>query len=299
MRKKLSKWYNDTKNLILCISEVIRCWSMLFSKGQKSEYEILQTAHRLEKGLTNEHQKSRWGWEKAYRLAELIKKEPEGSFAKITGSSVLMAYLQNKNNSLDEKDRLNATKLYESFHEELFNRKYGGVYKTYIKDVCFNDAERIICERLFQTRHSARDFSRKMVKKEDLEKAIQLALRAPSACNRQPTKVYVFQEGSEQSLFLTCDIRAFCIDEFYDWIVSTSIFAGFLSLTLHLYGIGVCITRKSLYTNLKQLKLKLGVPKDEKIIIELKFGYYKDGFLTAVSNRLDASKIIINSSFAC
>lgn len=151
------------------------------------------------------------------------------------------------------------------------------------------------CEKLFNTRHSVRDFTNEKVKKEDLVAAIQLALRAPSACNRQPTRIYVYQDGEQQSLFLTSNVMAFSASEFHDWIVSTSIFAGYLSLTLHLLGIGSCIFRKPLFGTpsfMKDIKRKCTIPNNEKIILEMKVGYYKDIFNVAVSNRRNALDII-------
>ena len=40
--------------------------------GQSEIYEIMQLAHRLEKGLINQNPKPMWGWEKAERLCVLL-----------------------------------------------------------------------------------------------------------------------------------------------------------------------------------------------------------------------------------
>ena len=267
-------------------------WLLLVTKGQKAEYEILQIAHRLEKGLTNEHPKSLWGWKKANRLAFLIK-GCSNHFVSATGTAVLLAYLGNKKQSQDLVERKKAESMEKSLCYTKINDK-GGVDNVLKECILFDQTEKKICERLFYSRHSVRDFANEEVKREDIEAAIQLAQRAPSACNRQPTGIYVLQENCKQSLFLTCDVQAFCVGEFNDWIVSTSIYAAYLSLSLHLYGIGSCIIRKPLYKKLEFLRAKLMIPNNEKIIIELKIGYYKDTFKAAVSNRISSYDVIRN-----
>lgn len=44
----------------------------------------------------------------------------------------------------------------------------------------------------FMSRHSVRQFSDLTIDIEDIEKAVKLAMKAPSACNRQSCKVYIF-----------------------------------------------------------------------------------------------------------
>lgn len=294
MRKTLATIYHSIVTLFGVLSCDICFWMKLTSKRQKREYDILQTAHRLEKGLLNENPKPLWGWDKAQRLATMLKDEKEGTFAAITGRAVLCAYIENKQKSSNpleqEKVRTLQSKLPFSLGSSL-----GGALSVKNEDVLLSKEERLVCEKLFNTRHSVREFTKERVKREDIEAAVQMALRAPSACNRQPTRVYVFQESEQQSIYLTSDFRAFNIDEFNDWIVSPSIFAGYLSLTLHLYGIGSCIYRKPLYGNpsfMLEIRKKCHIPDSEKIIIELKFGYYKRNFMVAVSNRQKALDII-------
>lgn len=278
---------------VLCaaVFGVFRQWFMLVTKGQKPEYEILQTAHRLEKGLLNNNPKPLWGWDKANRIASLLPEESKSSFAAITGQSVLRAYVENKRCLLDEGE----IKLAEKLASRLdLNMDYwqGGILSIKKDEVLMRPEEVKVCEKLFNSRHSVREFTKEKVKQGDLEAAIQLALRSPSACNRQSTRIYVDQNDGRQSLYLTGDVRAFSTGEFSDWIVSTSIFAGYLSLALHLYGIGACFYRKPLYGNsMKETIDRCHIPNNEMIIIELQFGYYKDTFKVAYSNRMEAKDV--------
>ena len=156
-------------------------------------------------------------------------------------------------------------------------------------------SQKDVVERFFSTRHSCREFEDRIVSKKDIEAAISLALKCPSACNRQVTRCYVYQSRELQTVILTASIRAYEIGEFNDWFVSPSIFAGYLSLSLHLYGIGSCVYRKQLYGKHpynEKMRKKCNIPEDEMIICELRFGYYKDEIKVPVSNRHQASDII-------
>lgn len=115
MKKVLYRCYMNMGVLCTALYGVIKQWLLLVSKGQMSEYEILQTAHRLEKGLLNSKPKPMWGWDKARRLGELIKKN-NGDFSTITGGSVLSAYLEHKRHSANEREREMASHSAMNYH---------------------------------------------------------------------------------------------------------------------------------------------------------------------------------------
>ena len=162
-------------------------------------------------------------------------------------------------------------------------------------------------ENLFYSRHSIREFSEVPVEKKLLEKAIELAWTSPSSCNRQATEIYVLdgkdkyiaikENGMKAAKFLIIcgKIDYFPIKEMNDWIVSTSIFCGYLSLALHAVGIGHCLIRKSIIYESsynKELKRILKIPDNQKIILEVAIGNYKDEFVVPVSKRRDIKEIL-------
>lgn len=275
------------KLLYWAIKYAVSSWYLTL-KGQLPRYEILQLSHRLEKGMLNKSPKPMWGWEKARRLAVLLQTNKD-SFSTETGKGVLGAFINYK---------LKYSNSEEGNMAERFIMKYGSMQKQggrkaiLLPNIIFENKEEI--EKFFLTRHSVRDYSDKRVAKEDLDAAISLALSCPSACNRQPTKCYVYQSDEQQVILLTVNIRAYDSSEFNDWFVSPSIFAAYLSLTMHLYGIGSCICRKQLYGNHpynSKMRKLCAIPDEEMIIIELKFGYYKENFEVACSNRTTAEDI--------
>lgn len=285
----MRKFLGSLKILYYALKYAVSSWGLTM-KGQKPQYEILMLSHKLEKGMLNSTPKPMWGWDKARRLNDLIKGNND-SFINITGKSVLSAYLNQKNQSADERE----IKMAELYPKELsFDSKQGGVRIINKTDVATSEEEKKLIEHFFNSRHSVRDYSDEKVKKEDINAAISLAMRCPSACNRQPTKCYVCQFDDQQTIIITVNVRAFNCSEFNDWFVSPSIFAAYLSLTLHLYGIGCCIYRKQLYGNdpyNKKMKALCAIPNDEMIVLELKFGYYKDNFSIACSNRANCDDI--------
>lgn len=263
----------------------------LTTKGQHPKYKILQTAHRLEKGLLNENPKPLWGWEKAEGIASLLKVNSD-EFSNRTGKGVLKAYLESKKQSEDVRERERANEFLAKYPEIEKEVTLGGALLLKRDDITIKDKE--VIEKLFNTRHSCRDYEERLVSKDDIKAAISLALKCPSACNRQVTNCYVYQSKELQTIILTTNIRAFEMSEFNDWFISPAIFAGYLSLSLHLYGIGSCVYRKQLYGHHsynEEMKKKCIIPDDEMIVLELRFGYYRDKFKVAVSNRHNADDI--------
>lgn len=178
-----------------------------------------------------------------------------------------------------------------------------------IKNLTKNDLAHGIqnYENLFLTRHSIREFSDKPVNKEVLEKAIELALTSPSSCNRQATEIYVLDGkykdiavkennmNADKFLIICGKMDYFPIEEINDWIVSTSIFCGYLSLALHSVGIAHCLIRKSIIYESsynKELKRVLKIPDNQKIILEVAIGNYKDDFVVPVSKRRGIKEIL-------
>ena len=119
----------------------------------------------------------------------------------------------------------------------------------------------------FYSRHSMRQFESKSINIEDVEKAIKIAQKAPTACNRQASKVYLYKDkatndalgeliagntGFQQEvpnyLVVTADVSAF-----YDTFERNQVYveAGLFSMALvealHYYGIGSCILQNGEY----------------------------------------------------
>ena len=289
-----------------CLKKV-RADLRLLRKGQKPSYDLLQLSHRLEKGLLIKNPKPMWGWEKAYRMVELLKVNRD-EFSSVTANAVLSAYLDAKSKSKYQEDL--------DKHADFLNQtgyqpvSYGNIGGTMlVKSPGFTESEQEAIRRLFDTRHSCREFSDRHVSDPDIETAVQMALRCPSACNRQPFRVYAIdpaklakelgrgrlQYKGDRTLIITGDVRAFTNGELLDWIVSPSIFVGYLTLSLHSLGIGSCVVRKDLVrhsTYNDAIRVITDMDESECVILEMFIGYYKDEYVAAVSNRKAINDIV-------
>lgn len=167
----------------------------------------------------------------------------------------------------------------------------------------------------FYSRHSMRQFESKSLNIEDVEKAIKIAQKAPTACNRQASKVYLYQDkatndalgeliagntGFQQEvpnyLVVTADVSAF-----YDTFERNQVYveAGLFSMALvealHYYGIGSCILQNGEYykKNKKFKEICKNIPENERIILFVATGYYKNKFSYAMSLRKNVEDVFI------
>ncbi len=291
---------------VSCIKKM-RADFKLLRKGQKSSYDLLQLSHRLEKGMLIKNPKPMWGWEKAYRIVELLKTNSD-EFSSVTANAVLSAYLDAKSKSFCQEDKDKCTEfLIQTAFQPVSFEDVGGTMT--VKSPNFSESEQAVIRRLFNTRHSCREFADCHVSDEDIKEAVRMALRCPSACNRQPFRVYAIdpaklakqlgrdrlQYEGDRTLVITGDVRAFTSGELLDWIVSPSIFAGYLTLSLHSLGIGSCVARKDLVKNSsynKAIRDLTGMEDSECIVLEMFVGYCGDQYVAPVSNRKTVHDVV-------
>ena len=279
----------------------------ILKKDQRKEYKVLQLSHRIEKGLIIplEKQKDGWGYQKFEQLLELCG-EPIDQNVRDIGIGVLMAYSSNKAKSLKtiDKNQYILISNNDSFKRVcLLDNSLGGGCIDVSTNTLFKSNS---FENIVSGRHSCRDFDlNKHIDKNDILSAVSLANRCPSACNRQPYHVYVVQSGmvvgdaeilkSEYSLFITGVVDAFSLEEYNDWLVSPSIFAGFLVLSLHYHKIGSVIMRKELFYNSNynnKIRSLCAIPENEKIVLEIRIGSYKQSFKAPCSLRLNSRSLV-------
>lgn len=281
------------------------------------EAKILRQAHVIEKGMSLSHPREKFGVEKAMELLDFIDDflghgyKIEDSTPVLNSLGVLKAYL-----TYHEEQGFKPQNVLKKFEEYsqylLLNEKYGIVEanKTTLK----KETEGSYPE-FFMSRHSVRQFSDRSIDEIDIKRAVKLAMKAPSACNRQSCKAYFYRDklvnmelgeliagntgfdGEVQNyVVITSDMSAF-YDSFErnQIYVDGGIFTMALVEALHYYGIASCILQNGEYKE-KNKKLKAickNIPENEKIILFIAIGYYKDSFTYAVSNRKRLDKVLI------
>lgn len=278
--------------------------------ASRLEADIIRQLHAIEKGLCLEKPRLGFGMGKFEKLFgfidEYIKLDNKNMFCLYMARDALKAYLdfhKEKNFANDDiveiQNRLNGL---TDYLEE--NNEQCGGYLTLKKEDMQYSVEQI--EALFNTRHSIREFSGEEVTQEEIMKAVALAQRCPSACNRQCSRVYFvnkqkymtemktdlqgvggFADASYGFLLVTGNKSAYHLDERNQYLVSASIFAGYLSLALHTYSIASCIIQRSVSPSGQwdEFKSINNIPDDEQIILMMAIGKYKEETKVPVSKR--------------
>lgn len=281
------------------------------------EGEIIRNVHSIEKGLSLEKPRFFFGIPKIIEMLDLT-----AEYVKKQGYSIDIV-----NMALDAVDA------YKKYHQDVLDNpkltviisKHDALRKLYPKqdDLCAGTltVQRQVDEKQFDNlknlvmqRHSVRDFSKESVPMELLQKACGLALHAPSACNRQGTRIYIltgehkkllenwlsgiggFAEEVDKYIIVTAKISVYRFEEAcqFQYVVSPSILAGYLSLALQSLGIGACLIQRPLVrTKLwEDLSKKLDVPDDEQVVLMIGVGMLKEQYNVPVSNRMSYETIV-------
>lgn len=281
------------------------------------EAKILRQTHVIEKGMSLSRPRDKFGVQKARELLDYISDFEENGYS-IEDSvpvknalGVVDAYLQ------FHKDRgfvpTEVAKKYEQFrsYTPASKEPYGikSISKGEIQEKVHGEFPEFL-----SSRHSVRQFEDKRVSCEDIQKAVGLAMHAPSACNRQSVKVYFYEDRETNDalgkliagntgfdnevphyLVITSDISAFYnAFERNQVYVDGGIFCMALIEVLHYYGIASCVLQNGEYKerNLEFKKICGNIPENEKIILFIAIGYYKDKFTYATSHRKELKDVL-------
>lgn len=162
-----------------------------------------------------------------------------------------------------------------------------------------------------KSRHSVRNFEG-TIAMEQLMHAIEMAMTAPSACNRQPSRVHIitnkyliqkclslqngnrgFGELADKLLIVTGDLQTILgSQEFFDLNTNVGIFIMNLSYSLHYNKVAHCILNWYVYPeNDVRLRNLVGVPNSETVVAFIVCGGAPEVFKVVRSPRIDAKQI--------
>ncbi|MCD7811221.1 MAG: nitroreductase family protein [Ruminococcus sp.] len=280
-------------------------------KASRLESEIMRNVHSVEKGLSLASPRKLFGLKKIETMlndVEIYISLPEKSDEVIAMvSAALRAYFDF--HSDEEYSELNKLKnrvtqiLAKASLDCPDSCVEGGVlHTTLVADE--NDYKSLL--KIAEQRHSVRDFSGQSVPMELLHKAMAIAQRAPSACNRQGVRAYIITEKNRDCLngwlegtggfasavdkyiLITGKLSTYRSDEPFQYTVSASIFAGYLTLALQSVGIAACVIQRPLLHNNKWVEVSktLGIPGDEQAVVMIGTGMPKEDYLVPVSHRM-------------
>lgn len=259
---------------------------------QPIELTLLLLAHSLEKGMGIENPRKGFGREKAAALIECLhKSEDKSSYAFKESLSVLGAYIEfsEKSGSVDKS----LTSAYEELSAQVLKSDwYPAGYELYAPQEIYANIYTDDVRQFFCSRHSVRAFENEPISEETMDSILSIASTAPSACNRQPIRVYWTSDkdkvaaidalipgnkGFEGQIpnwaIITADRGMFGSTECLQWYVNGGIYASHFVLACHANHIGSCIFQLPIaHESIDQIRQVAHIPNNYAIICAVGFG---------------------------
>lgn len=278
---------------------------------QKMQYTLSRETHTIEKGMSMRNPRRGFGQQKVTNLITRLRKYVklylnEDSVFLDYPLSTIQTYIDyTLSTGVDIPDiQKNFSFLLQEAGKTNVCGKAGveKVTKKSILDKCNKDFE-----SLLYSRHSIRYFSDTPVGDDIINKALELAQRTPSACNRQGWLTHVFrapksidlvkwQGGSRGfedeikcAILVTANLKAFLNHEVHQAYIDGGLYAMNLINALHSLGVGtIPLSCGFMEKQISQLS-RFDIPENEVPIVIIGVGNYLDCFNVAVSERKDIS----------
>lgn len=280
--------------------------------NEKSELaNLMIKSHVLEKGITMPNRRLGFGYDRVRALItwtnEAIKKYSSNRIEIQTTLNVLDQYFQ-IHKTADFQLPIDI----DSGITQLLK------HKTIETNACFEtnsvnyfSKTKDFREFAFQ-RHSVRWYDKKnKIDKATILEAIQLAQTAPSACNRQSTKVYVVEDeekkqkilelqngnrgfgcAADKIILLTTDMRYWFYRERTFAFLDAGIFCMNLLYALHYYRIGACTLNAHLYKRQRKvLQNLIGYDNAEIPVVFIAIGNVPEKFKVCGSQRIETKQM--------
>lgn len=319
--KNLFNTYRKQINLYRAfINEMIHFWKLITKYNasnhtdqdiQKMQYTLLRENHTLEKGMSMRNPRKGFGQEKVINLIVRLNK-----YIDLYGKEN-MSFLDYPLTTI--KGYIEYTKSHgveiphieEKFYHLLkragkINVETQASIMPVSRESIQHQASKDF-ESLLYSRHSIRYFSNESVSKELIEKALTLAQRTPSACNRQGWLTHVFiendsinlikwQGGSrgfedeiKYSILVTANLKAFLSYEIHQAYVDGGLYAMNLINALHALGLGTIPLSCGFDSKKLKTLAQFGIPENEVPILIIGIGHMMPEFNVALSERKDIS----------
>ena len=269
--------------------------------------EIVMGYHVLEKGLTMPRRRLGFGTGTVVRLMELVESFERrfGADPQVTHAvGVLRAYRELHRDHPEPMPRLDA---FLAKHPDV-----PAAIEPHVRREDFFAAKDAPFPAFAASRHVVRHFAGP-VPRDVIARAVELAITAPSACNRQPARVHVvddpdlrdrlfalqggtrgFGQDADKALVVTADLSSVRWSwERHDCYVNGGIFVMNLCYALHWHGVAHCILHWSVPPAADRAAHDLlGIPANEAIVQVLACGQAPEEFDVAASPRRSAEEII-------
>jgi nitroreductase len=284
----------------------------------KLSSELIFYYHKLEKGLCLPPENRRWfGLQPAEKTLELLNEWDKFNLPKTApvyqaACGVLSAYCQFTKNisSNDPAAKLIVAKLERYLQQVSFDSQF---ITPILPDIT-PDSSFDILQQLSQSRRSTRNFSNKVVDLELISKAAHVAQLSPSACNRQPWKLHIYDKREDIDNMLAlqngnrgfghkvpllgvmcCDLGSFFDStERYEPHLDGGLFLMTFILALQSQGIASCCLNWCVNPDRDIAAHRVGnIASNERILTFLAIGYSEEATLVPLSARRPLTDVLI------
>lgn len=277
------------------------------------EARLLKAYHRIEKGLALPAPRPGFGRDAVAEVLDCVER-----YTRQFGAT---AHTMRALNTLDEYVRFNRALGVDVGWMEPRLRALasaqgradteGGTLATTRAQI--HAASRIDLEAFFAHRYSVRKFSGEPVDDALIERAVRMAKKTPSVCNRESGCVFVasdparkaallalqngnsgFGDSADRILVITSRMDSFLsVGERNQCWIDGGLFAMSLIYALHSLGLGSCCLNWSVEPALdRALKRAAGIPDDHAVIMLLAVGHLPEQLLVAQSPRRDLHDVL-------
>lgn len=312
----MKKWI---KYVIRCLQWLWRNTKVIIGKQneeKRMQYDLVKRSHSLEKGFCLKNVKDGFGIEKVKEILHELKKYIDKNYdISADGFQIcigILKYYFDKWKELKNTSIIELQQEYEKLmldNNIILNPKYYGGVEERQKEV--NQTEQFEnLKMILEKRDSVRNFAKGKIDICKIEEAIELAQTAPSACNRQPARVYIvekeqyslikkwvqgvggFQEDVDKWLVVTSDEAAFDEGELGQYIVSGSIFAGYLALIIRTMGFATCMVQRNILHTPRYVRNALGMSESEQSICVIAVGNMQEQYVVPKACRYSYTNIV-------
>lgn len=298
------------------LSEAYRFWRLTIKYNasnhtdedlQKMQYTLSRETHTIEKGMSMRNPRKGFGQQKVSNLIGRLKKyctlylQQDSEFLEYPLSTIqtYIEYTHKTGVKIPDIDKAFAELLHMAGRKSV-NSKAGIMPETKenILANCNKDFE-----SLLYSRHSMRYFSEEPVSEDLIYKALELAQRTPSACNRQGWLTHVyrapksvdlikwqggsrgFEDEIKCAILVTANLKAFLSYEVHQAYIDGGLYAMNLINALHSLGLGtIPLSCGFDWKKLTELS-KFEVPDNEVPIVIIGIGNLPEKYNVAVSER--------------
>lgn len=273
--------------------------------------KLMIESHTLEKGITMPNRRLGFGQDRVCSIITncktVIKRWGDDSVELQSALANLAQYL-----SIHKEAGYGLPEKIIKGIEELMPRLaiHGDNCYTVNRDNYFSGTEDFAS--FARSRHSLRSFSSVPIDENKLMDAILLAQTAPSACNRQATRVKIisseegkkiccqmqrgnrgFGESADKWLLITTEMGDWAYNHIQEGFTDAGIFVMNLLYALHYYNIAAC-TLNALFSpeEREQLRKGLGYSESEEPVCFIVIGNPTEEFMVPRSARLKVGDII-------